>query len=266
MLPLMGLGLGLNFANSLFGTFQLLRGLSQANKNQRPQYNIPKEIQQNLNQANLFAQQGLPQDVYNRSAGAIDRNAAFGLRESANRRGGLQNIGALNQTANDAYANLGAADAQARMNNLAQLYNSRNTMAEYRDKAFNINEMQPYQQKAQAAQAMQGAGLQNIMSGLQGAGNSLSAQQYYNALNPTGGGGGMSGIQQAQMLAQNGFQGGGGSISDNMYNNSLFSQQPSPYQQQPSPFSMLLNNFDNGYFNGMGNPNFVQQPQFNFKY
>jgi len=136
---------------------------------------------------------------------------------------------------------------------------------------------------------MQGAGLQNIMSGLQGAGNTLSAQQYYNALTQNGGAGGMGGgvtdmqkyqrlaqnggaggmgggvtdMQKYQRLAQNGFQ-GGGNVADNMYNNSMFSEQPSPFQQQ-TPFNMMLNNFGGGYYNGVGNPNFVQQPQFQFK-
>lgn len=239
--PLMALGLGMNLANSLFGGFQLLRGLSQAKRNQRPEYNIPQEIQQNLNQAQLYAQQGLPMDVYNRAAGNIDRNAAFGLRSLGDRRSGIAGVSALNQSTNDAYSNLAMQDAQARMNNLAQLYNARNTMAGYRDKAFDLNKMQPFIQRAQEAQALQGAGLQNIMKGLQGAGNTLSAQAYYNALNPAMGG--MANPMESMLQKQTNF--GGGYYQPN----EMFMQMPSPFtgQQQFNPYQALMNNFGGGY-------------------
>lgn len=231
-IPLMALGLGMNLANSLFGGFQLLRGLSQAKRNQRPEYNIPQEIQQNLNQAQLYAQQGLPMDVYNRAAGNIDRNAAFGLRSLGDRRSGIAGVSALNQSTNDAYSNLAMQDAQARMNNLAQLYNARGTMAGYRDKAFEINQMQPFMQRAQEAQALQGAGLQNIMRGLQGAGNTLSAQAYYNALNPAMGG--MANPMESMLQKQNNFGGG-------------FNQFSEMSNQQFNPYQALINNFGAGF-------------------
>jgi hypothetical protein len=254
-IPLMAIGMGLNFANSLFGGFQLLRGLSQAKSNRRPEYNIPQEIGQNLNQAQLMAQQGLPMDVYNRNAGAIDRNMAFGLRSSADRRGGLQSLGALNQGANDAYSNLMAQDAQARMANLAQLYNMRNTMANYRDKAFEVNQMQPFQQKAAEAQGLQGAGLRNIMGGLQGAANVASSQAMYNAMNPNAMGG-MGGAET--MFAQ-----GGGIPQMQQYGqqNAEFGGAPSPFQQGMNPYQMMMMNFNNGY-SGIGSPNYVGTPQF----
>lgn len=230
---LMALGMGINVANSLFGAFQLMRGLSQANRNKRPEYNIPQEIGQNLNQAQMLAQQGLPMEQYNRAMANIDRNAAFGLRGMSDRRGGLVGLADLNQTTNDAYNNLAMQDAQARMNNIAQLYNARSTMANYRDKAFEINQMQPYLQQAQAAQGMQGAGLQNIMGGLQGIGNMASSQAYYNALNPMGGG---MGNGMEAMMAKN-MMGGG---------------------QQFNPYQTLMNNFSNP-FGGYAGYNLAQQ-------
>lgn len=244
MVPLMALGLGLNFANSLFGGFQLLRGLSQAKSNQRPNYDIPKEIGQNLNQAQLYAQQGLPMDVYNRATANIDRNAAFGLRSLGDRRSGIAGISALNQSTNDAYSNLAMQDAQARMNNLAQLYNARSTMAGYRDKAFELNKMQPYMQRAQEAQALQGAGLQNIMRGLQGAGNTLSAQAYNNALNPAMNGGGMANPLEGLLQKQNNT--GAGYYQPN----DMFMQMPSPMMYQPqqfNPYQAMISNYGGGY-------------------
>ncbi len=246
--PLMAIGMGLNFANSLFGGFQLLRGLSQAKKNQRPNYEIPQEIEQNLNQAQLFAQQGMPMEQYNRAASSIDRNQAFGLRSMSDRRGGLVGLAGLNQGANDAYNNLAMQDAQMRMQNLSQLYNARGTMATYRDKAFDINQMQPFQQRAAEAQALQGAGLRNIMGGLQGAGNVMSSQMMYNAMNPSMGGGGAFNPMERNMAQM------GGNGYPEMLN----------MQQAFNPYQAMMNNYGN---NQIGNPNFVQMPQFfNQKY
>jgi hypothetical protein len=181
---LIAAGLGLNIAQSLFGGFQLLRGLSQAKKNRRPMQEMPEGIDQNVNQAALYAQQGLPQDVYNRNAGQIDRNMGFGLRQSGDRRGGLVGLGSLVQGANDSYSTLNAQDAQARMANLAQLYQARNQQAQYQDMLFKQNELKPFYEKAQEAQGLQGSGLQNIMGGMRGAGNMVSQQAMYNAYNP----------------------------------------------------------------------------------
>jgi len=63
--------------------------------------------------------------------------------------------------------NLLSADVQQRMQNIQTAQSMRQTMAQYRDKAFEINEMQPYEQKYAEAQSLIGAGMQNFMGGLQ---------------------------------------------------------------------------------------------------
>lgn len=197
MNELTGIGLGIDAAKLLFGGFQFLRGLSQAKKNQQPMYNIPQNISDNLNMAKTYAQQGLPDAVYNRALGNIDRNQALGLRTMSDRRAGLAGLGGLTAATNDAYSNLAAEDAQARMNNLAQLYNQNQVMAQYKDKQWDFNEYQPFVRRAQEAQALQGAGIQNLFGSLQGASNTLGQQQYYNAL---------SGMGNNQPILNNGKQ------------------------------------------------------------
>ena len=51
-------------------------------------------------------------------------------------------------------------------------------MATYKDKEFQLNELDPYMNQVQAAEAMKGAGLQNIMGGVQ-----AGSQMYLDQIN-----------------------------------------------------------------------------------
>jgi len=131
-------------------------------KRDRPEYDIPKEVMENQNMARNMAMQGLPAAQYNRGQANIDRNTAFGLRQSSSRRGGLVGLAGMEQAANDAYNNLDVADANARRQNQQGLMQQNQNVAQYRDKQFQLNELEPWQIDMQAASAMQGAGIQNL--------------------------------------------------------------------------------------------------------
>ena len=166
-----GKGAGLaNIAGGLVsgvtGFFQRRKAKRELGKLQRPEYVIPNEIMQNQKMAQLAASEGLPSQQYNNAMKNIQRSQANALSGAIDRRSALMALPKLQQQANDAYGRLDAADANARMGNQRQLYGINSQVAGYRDKAFDINQMQPYQEKKNYYNSLLGAGNQNLMSGI----------------------------------------------------------------------------------------------------
>ena len=173
---------------------KLLRGLS------RPQYNIPNEVLQNQQMAKLAAGKGLPSEQYAQAMQNISRQQNKSLADSMDRRGGLMTIAQNQQMGNDASLNLGVASANARRQNQQALYGINNQVAGYRDKQFEINQMQPYQEKYNYGMALKGAGLQNILGGVDKALGGIAGGF---------GGGGMGGGAGLFGGGSRGFSGGG---------------------------------------------------------
>lgn len=146
----------------LFGLHQYYNGKKMEKNNKRPTYEIPDEVKQNLSQAQQMALQGLPEEQKQQFLSNIERGQAFGMSQIGSRKGGLAGVAAMNQNANDAYGNLMSMDAQARMQNQGVLMNQRQNMADYKDQAFQVNKMNPYYEVQARAEAMKGAGVQNI--------------------------------------------------------------------------------------------------------
>lgn len=99
----------------------------------------------------------------------IGRNANAALGAAQDRRGGLASIGAIQQGSNDASLGLAVADAQARMSNIKNLMQQNNVMTQYRDKAWQWNQQEKFQENAAAIRALKAASNQNINNGIQGA-------------------------------------------------------------------------------------------------
>lgn len=156
-------------AQGATGIAQLIKGRRLAQQNIRPDYEIPQEIRQNLSQAQMQALEGLPAEVKNQYLQNIQRSSQFALSSMGSRKAGLTGLSSLVQNQNDAYSNLMAQDAQAQQANLQELMNQRERMAQYQDRKFELNRLDPFKQKAEASQALKGAGLQNLMYGLQSA-------------------------------------------------------------------------------------------------
>lgn len=153
-------------AQAAVGLGQAISGWSQKKKLTRPEYQIPKEIEQNMSEAELMSYYGMPDAQKQEYMQNIQRSTQGALRGVASRKGGLGAVAVAQQTQQDAYMNLLSADVQQRMQNIQTAQQMRQTMAGYRDKAFEINEMQPYEQKYAEAQSLIGSGMQNVMGGL----------------------------------------------------------------------------------------------------
>lgn len=173
----------------------MVKGFSQdakANKlardNNRPSYNptkyeIPKEVNEYLARVKGQVSDKLPgQALMENKLDANTSNAIAAIQQSGNSSADIINaISGIANQQNDATNNLGIQGAQHYMdsqNNVnsallnsaaykdkAYQYNSQNN-----DKAFEVNQMAPYQQMAATISALRGAGQQNQYNGL----NSLS--------------------------------------------------------------------------------------------
>lgn len=169
------------------GIYQAVRS-SQIEAN-RPTYEIPDEIKQNLTQAQLNAIEGMPEDVRNRYIDQLTRTMATGLQALGDRRGGIAGVAGLARTATDANRNIAVMDAQQRQQQEANLMNARQTMANYKDKAFDWNERQKYLEEAQAKQALAGSAMQNITGSANNVMGGMMQSKYMDFLKGAYGGG-----------------------------------------------------------------------------
>jgi len=150
-----------------FGYYQYLQGLKQKEELERPTYEIPAEVQQNLTQAQMMALEGLPAEQKKQFVENTLRGTTARLRGISDRRGGLVGVEQAGQAEADAYRTLLGMDVGARQQNIQNLMGQREKMAERKDLAWQINQMQPYLQQYGEAQGLIGAGIQNTMAAKQ---------------------------------------------------------------------------------------------------
>lgn len=166
----------------LLGMGQLIGGSSMRPK--RPTYQIPKEI------SNMLALRQM--NLRGRMAGASYAEQNI-LQSQANTVGRYQNIAnnpnailagvsASQGQANRGFQGLAVTEAQDYQRRLGGLEGAQRTMAGYRDRAFDINEMQPFQDEARTKAALIGAGLRNTTGGVQGAAGMLQDYAGYDLM------------------------------------------------------------------------------------
>jgi len=169
-MPPMGFGAALSGVSGLFG---LVNGIGQLLKSKRmnpvrPEYQIPEEtrqqlaLQQNLLNAEMPGEQQQRQDIYTNQANTLGSLA----RGASDQSQYLAGLGAVQGQTNSAFNNLGVQRAQNYYNNLSGLERAQQNMAAARDKAFELNQLDPYLMQMQQKYQLQNAGNQNIASGL----------------------------------------------------------------------------------------------------
>lgn len=154
-------------ATTTLGGLQTTYGLYLQSKNKRPQYEIPPEIAQNLTQAQAMALEGMPEESRQIAINNLRQAYSTGLAQAGTRKGGLAGVANLYQGVQQGYQQLAAQDAQQRLANQQRLMQQRQVMADYRGQEFQLNKLNPYYEKQAQAQALMGAGMQNISQGLQ---------------------------------------------------------------------------------------------------
>jgi hypothetical protein len=154
------------------GIYQAVKGNQMARSMDRPEYEIPQGVLDNLTDAQIQAIRGLPQEQISLYLDNVARSEQSALDAMSTRNAGLTGLSNVQQQSNDANRDLLSMNAQQRQINEKALMSARTDVAGYEDKAFQTNQMQPYLDMMQGAQAMKGAGIQNIMGGVQ-AGSSM---------------------------------------------------------------------------------------------
>ena len=182
----------------------------------RPKYEIPAEIQQNLTQAQQMALQGLPEEQKQQYLSNLQRGSAQSLASSGSRKGGLAGIAGIGQQQNDAYANMLSMDSQARFQNQGVLMEQRQNMADYRDQAFQFNKVNPYYEQIKAREERNNALAQGVADG---AGMFAGGGGGGGMIGGGGGGGGGGKSQQAVTPASgNQYFSPNGNDATGMYN------------------------------------------------
>jgi hypothetical protein len=147
-----------------------IQALSAGRKQAEPKYEIPQEVFQATQRAQEMAQTGMPEASRMQALQGAQQSAVFGMRAAQDRRGGLASIGNIQAGMDRANLAVAAQDASMRLQNQRFAQQALMTQAQYRDKAF-ANQWQSWMNKEQQRRALIGAGMQNIMGGLDLAGS-----------------------------------------------------------------------------------------------
>jgi len=157
-------------AKGVYGLGQYIQGRKLAKSTIRPDYEIPQAMQDKMSAAERMAYEGLPAEQKKQYIDNLQRTTQFGLGQLGDRKAGITGLGALVQNEQDAYRELLVKDAEARIANQKYLGQVQSEIGGLEDKEWDINKFQPYKEKAAAARALQGQGIQNIF----GAGKGLA--------------------------------------------------------------------------------------------
>lgn len=144
---------------------QAKKGLEQLGD--RPEYEIPAEIYENLSIAERQALEGLPAEQKKQYIQNIERQSAAALGAGTSRKAGLANVGSVLQSQTDAQANLLAMDAQARREAQQLAMQQRSVLAGQKAQQWQINQLEPYLQSYAELKGEQQVGEQNVMGGVQ---------------------------------------------------------------------------------------------------
>lgn len=160
-------GAGAQVLKGIGGLGQMRKGKRLAKANKRPMYEIPGEFQQNVAEAENDARVGMSQQQYNNTLNNVNRNQAGALRMFG-KTGRAGSLASLVRAGNDATMNLDAQDAAMRATNKRFAFGQRGIMGQQRLAKQQWDKFDKYNENAQAAAALQGAGRQNAMGSLDG--------------------------------------------------------------------------------------------------
>lgn len=241
----------LAIAGLIGGGAKLLSGIGQialaGPKQKEPVYKIPDEVFRATQRAEEMAKTGMPEASRMQALQGAQQSALFGMRAAQDRRGGLASIGNIQAGMDRTNLAVAAQDASMRLQNQRFAQQALMTQAQYRDKAF-ANTWQSWMNKEQQRRANVGAGLQNIMGGIDLAG-SMAAM---GAL----GGAGKTPTTKTTPTAQTGRGiAGGPSISDYLATSPFNTSQQSVSNYTQPTYDTNLNSYMPGTYGAlMGTP------------
>jgi hypothetical protein len=157
-------------AKGISGASQTAKGKKALRNAKDPGYKIPEEFQTNLSQAENMARVGLPSQEYNLASTNIQRGTQAGLRQLGRMSNPFAGIASLQRGQSDAFARLDASNAAARRQNMLQAMGARRELAGQK-LAQQQYAQQGYFDKVNQANALIGAGRQNVAGAFNTVGN-----------------------------------------------------------------------------------------------
>jgi hypothetical protein len=149
----------------------------------RPTYTPPEEVGNGLAFANQMAMQGTPEQILQQGRTQDYRAAAFGLGQTSSRKGGLAGVAALNQNLMDSEARRMAQSSADQFRNQQNLYGQLENVANHKDQAWELNQLNPYQLSMQRSSANRGALYQNLNKSIQLGGQAYDGMNRSNSNN-----------------------------------------------------------------------------------
>lgn len=157
-------------AKAISGASQVSKGKKALRRAKDPGYQIPGEFQTNLGIAENMARTGLPSQEYNLASTNIQRGTQAGLRQLGRMSNPFAGIAGLSRSQSDSFSKLDAANAAARRQNIMSAMGYRRDLAGQK-LAQQQYAQEQYFNKVNAANALIGAGRQNVAGGLSSIGN-----------------------------------------------------------------------------------------------
>ena len=157
----------LGIGQMAFGASQSRKAKEQLENLERPELKIPDEILENLSIAEKIALEGLPEQERKLFVEDIQRAMQSGGALLQERGLGVAGVTGLVQQQTDALRGLLQMDVAAKREGQAAAAAARGSLAAFKQQQFQVNELDPFLQESLRLQALQGAGIQNVMTGTQ---------------------------------------------------------------------------------------------------
>jgi hypothetical protein len=151
-----------SLGQAAIGGLQYQKGKKIGSETVRPEYVIPEEVAANLTAAELAALEGLSAEQKQAYVENIQRSTQGAMASLKDRNLGVTGASAIHQKESDAYREMMGMDVAAKQLAEKNLAQARLTSAGFKERQFDINQMQPYMQDYMESQALMGSGLQNI--------------------------------------------------------------------------------------------------------
>lgn len=224
MIPLLAAAAIPALFKGISGIVQANRGKRLMAENIRPTYNRPDEVRQSQSIAeNSYYNGVMPGQSQLQNQLAAEQASALGSVTNASTSSGdlLDSINKLNYNRNNQLNNIAGQGAQWKLQQQGALQNQLAQSAQFSDKEFDLNKMQPYQDRAAAASALIQSGNQNIYGALDSIGG-LAASAAFKGI---GGNATMSNqfsqnipqLSQTQLIS-GGLKGGIGNVDKMVFN------------------------------------------------
>lgn len=148
------------------GYFQNKSAKADQAKNIRPTYQIPQEWYDNDNLAANMAQHGLTEPAMNYYTTQAQRGLSSGLGTVLQAGGGVNSIQDLYDSYDTGINKIATEDANLKNQNINNFIQANGNIANEKDKAFALNQYQPYIDRSKANAQKEIAGQQNMYSGI----------------------------------------------------------------------------------------------------